>query len=355
MEKDDNERLKIAFHESGHALWYLKHNVPVNEISIIPQGKSLGRVNFKKSESLPKNDRLAGILCGFMAECKFTGQRFDLSILNGQSDQAAILKELGFYYLHPEDGKRLYLEVKNKAFRFINDHWDNISWLAELLMKYGEIDGKNLNRLFSPLDQLDKTLLNLDSKFLSRKSYKKPEFNKSDKIRSLKTNSKNPPGILAGDLSAICESGKVLYLKSLGIRLRGISVMSNRDESGKLIEGKKKIPTHGKSSEVMTNFLGRIYYDKDSLTNDENLVLSLIGGIAETRFLNFSVNDYLKREKRWRIEFLDLESIIFDKTANKAFNFVNSSWEDITWLAEMLRKNGDYLNESKLKILIGDL
>jgi cell division protease FtsH len=73
---DDNERLTVAYHESGHALvaWLTPHADPVHKVTIIPRGRALGvteqlpgddHYNYSRDELLA---RLAVMLGGRSAE-----------------------------------------------------------------------------------------------------------------------------------------------------------------------------------------------------------------------------------------------------------------------------------------------
>ncbi|MCH9627019.1 MAG: ATP-dependent zinc metalloprotease FtsH [Chlamydiales bacterium] len=81
MELDDNERLTTAYHESGHAIVGLvvEHSDPVDKVTIIPRGLSLGathflplknRVSYWRKELL---DQLAVLMGGRVAEEIFLG------------------------------------------------------------------------------------------------------------------------------------------------------------------------------------------------------------------------------------------------------------------------------------------
>lgn len=81
LELDQNEKLTTAYHESGHAVVALavKHADPVEKVTIIPRGLSLGathfmpkknRLSYWKAELL---DRLAVLMGGRVAEEVFVG------------------------------------------------------------------------------------------------------------------------------------------------------------------------------------------------------------------------------------------------------------------------------------------
>ena len=56
LEMDQNEKRTTAYHESGHAIVALcvKHADPVDKVTIIPRGLSLGSTHF-----MPKKNRLS--------------------------------------------------------------------------------------------------------------------------------------------------------------------------------------------------------------------------------------------------------------------------------------------------------
>jgi cell division protease FtsH len=81
LEMDENEKRTTAIHESGHAIVGLKveHNDPVDKVTIIPRGFSLGathfmptknRLSYWKKEVL---DKLAVLMGGRTAEEQFVG------------------------------------------------------------------------------------------------------------------------------------------------------------------------------------------------------------------------------------------------------------------------------------------
>lgn len=81
LELDQNEKLTTAYHESGHAIVGLvcKHGDPVDKVTIIPRGMSLGSTMFlpkKNRVSYWKNelyDQLAVLMGGRCAEEAFVG------------------------------------------------------------------------------------------------------------------------------------------------------------------------------------------------------------------------------------------------------------------------------------------
>ena len=81
LEIDQNEKRTTAYHESGHAVVALtvKHADPVDKVTIIPRGLSLGathfmpkknRLSYWKTELL---DQLAVLMGGRVAEEIFVG------------------------------------------------------------------------------------------------------------------------------------------------------------------------------------------------------------------------------------------------------------------------------------------
>jgi cell division protease FtsH len=76
MKLDENEKRRVAFHESGHALvaWLLPNTDPLEKVTIIPRGQALGATeqlpseeHFNLSESYLK-DRITVMLGGRVAE-----------------------------------------------------------------------------------------------------------------------------------------------------------------------------------------------------------------------------------------------------------------------------------------------
>lgn len=92
LELDDNEKLNTAYHESGHAVVGLvvKHSDPIEKVTIIPRGMSLGATHFspeKNKVSYWKKelvDKLAVLMGGRVAEEIFlddgsSGAQMDIS------------------------------------------------------------------------------------------------------------------------------------------------------------------------------------------------------------------------------------------------------------------------------------
>ncbi|MBJ7448943.1 MAG: ATP-dependent zinc metalloprotease FtsH [Parachlamydiales bacterium] len=81
LELDDNEKLTTAYHEAGHAVVSLvvKHSDPVEKVTIIPRGLSLGATHFlpKKNRlsywKAELNDQMAVLMGGRCAEEIFVG------------------------------------------------------------------------------------------------------------------------------------------------------------------------------------------------------------------------------------------------------------------------------------------
>ncbi len=189
LELDENEKLTTAFHESGHAIvsLHVEHGDPVDKVTIIPRGFSLGatmflpkknRVSYWKKELI---DRLAVLMGGRAAEVIFvndvsSGAKQDIDQATqlarsmicewGMSDEMGVVaygekSDQGYhgfgghYEKHYSDttAQKIDSEVQKlldaahqRAIEIITKFKDQVKLMTEMLMKYESL---------SDLDVLD--------------------------------------------------------------------------------------------------------------------------------------------------------------------------------------------------------
>lgn len=190
LELDENEKKTTAYHESGHAIVGLvvKHSDPVDKVTIIPRGLSLGathflpkknRVSYWRHELL---DQLAVIMGGRCAEEIFIG---DVSSGAKQDiDQATYIarsmvcewgmsEQLGLvaYEKRSENGQYLGMasteksyseetaksideeirhiteEAHKKATQIILDNKDKVDLMAKMLIEFETLDADDVQKI----------------------------------------------------------------------------------------------------------------------------------------------------------------------------------------------------------------
>lgn len=188
LELDENEKMTTAYHESGHAVVGLvvKSSDPVDKVTIIPRGMSLGATHFlpkKNRMSYWKKeliDQLAVLMGGRCAEELFVG---DISSGAQQDiEQATQLarsmvcawgmsKNLGSvaYDRRSENGQYLGLshsdknyseetakaiddeirkiitEAHDRALEVIQEHKEQVELMAKMLMEFEILDSKDVH------------------------------------------------------------------------------------------------------------------------------------------------------------------------------------------------------------------
>ncbi len=209
LELDESEKRTTAYHESGHAIVgiYVEHADPVEKVTIIPRGMSLGathflpkknRLNYWKKELL---DQLAVLMGGRIAEDIFLGDvssgaqqdiiqatRLARSMVCewGMSDILGTVayderyeNALGLPYQEKhysdETAKAIDLEVKKiveeaqtRARQIILSHREEIELMAKTLMEFETIDEADIadikNNCWDPSKKRAR-LLEADVKF----------------------------------------------------------------------------------------------------------------------------------------------------------------------------------------------
>jgi len=191
LEMDENEKRTTAFHESGHAIAGLvvKHSDPVDKVTIIPRGFSLGathfmpkknRLSYWKREVL---DQLVVLMGGRAAEEIFvkdlsSGAQHDIMQATkiarsmvcewGMSDElGAVLYDerteagqyLGMSGYHEksysqETAQKIDLEVKSlidaahkRALEILETNRDKVQLMADMLMEFETLDATDIKEI----------------------------------------------------------------------------------------------------------------------------------------------------------------------------------------------------------------
>lgn len=193
LEIDENEKRTTAFHESGHALVGLvvKHADPVDKVTIIPRGMSLGatmfmpkknRVSYWRNELL---DQLAVLMGGRCAEEIFVGDvssgaKQDIERATqlarsmvcewGMSDKLGAVA----YDEHSESGqylgiggysekkyseetakaiddevRRILDEAHENARKIILDHRKHVELMTQMLMEFETLDSEDVRKIIN--------------------------------------------------------------------------------------------------------------------------------------------------------------------------------------------------------------
>lgn len=190
LEIDDSEKRTTAYHEAGHTIVSLKvkHSDPVEKVTIIPRGMSLGSTMFlprKNRTSYWKNelhDELAVLMGGRCAEEAFigdlsSGAQQDIERATalarkmvcewGMSEKmgAVLYNKHGdpnIYGSHSEKEYseetaqaidkevRLYLDAANqKAVDIINENRVHIELLTEMLIEFETLDAEDIKKILN--------------------------------------------------------------------------------------------------------------------------------------------------------------------------------------------------------------
>lgn len=191
LEMDEKEKEATAYHESGHAItgYVVKHGDPVDKVTIIPRGFSLGathfmpkknRLGYWKKEAL---DRLVVMMGGRAAEELFnedmsSGASHDILQATkmarsmvcewGMSDElGAVLYDeraesgqyLGMSNYHEknysnETAQKIDKEVKkiiddahNRALEILKEQSDKVQLMTDLLMEFETLDAEDVKAI----------------------------------------------------------------------------------------------------------------------------------------------------------------------------------------------------------------
>jgi len=191
LEMDENEKLQTAYHESGHAIAGLivKNGDPVDKVTIIPRGFSLGathfmpaknRLSYWKKEVL---DKLIVLMGGRAAEEIFvqdmsSGAQHDISQATkiarsmvcewGMSDSLGTVayderseanQYLGGGGFHDknyseetakkidEEVHSLINEAHKKALELLQEHRDKVQLMTDMLMEFETLDSTDIKEI----------------------------------------------------------------------------------------------------------------------------------------------------------------------------------------------------------------
>ncbi|MFI5334697.1 MAG: ATP-dependent zinc metalloprotease FtsH, partial [Chlamydiales bacterium] len=200
LELDQNERKTTAFHESGHAVVALlvKHADPVDKVTIIPRGLSLGathfmpkknRVSYWRKEIL---DQLAVLMGGRAAEEIFVGDissgaQMDISQATrlvrsmvcewGMSDSLGTIayderSEQGQYLGMPsyqdknysqatakfidDEVKKIMDVAHSQAVQLVQEHREKVNLMTEMLIEFETLDREDVLDIMSGKWDADK-------------------------------------------------------------------------------------------------------------------------------------------------------------------------------------------------------
>ena len=193
LEMDQNDKLTTAFHEAGHAITSLivERSDPVEKVTIIPRGFSLGATHF-----MPKKNRLSYwrkeildqlivLMGGRAAEEIFvqdlsSGAQHDISQATrlarsmicewGMNDELGIVSydektESGQYlgmsgyreksYSNEtaqhidKEVRKLMEEAYSKAKQILTDHRDKVQLMADMLMEFETLDAEDVKEIMA--------------------------------------------------------------------------------------------------------------------------------------------------------------------------------------------------------------
>lgn len=207
LEMDQNEKRTTAYHESGHAVvaLHVKYADPVDKVTIIPRGLSLGathfmpkknRVSYWKREVL---DHLAVLMGGRVAEEIFvadvsSGAQMDFTQATrlirsmvcewGMTEKLGTVayderSEAGQYVGMPgyheksyseetakiidEEVRKIVDEAHARATEIINAHRDQVQLMTEMLMEFETLDREDVLEILNGTWDLEKKRQRLKS------------------------------------------------------------------------------------------------------------------------------------------------------------------------------------------------
>ncbi len=198
LELDENEKRTTAYHESGHTIVGIctTHADPVDKVTIIPRGFSLGATQFlpkKNRLSYWRNellDQLAVLMGGRCAEEVFVGDissgaKQDIEHATnlarsmicewGMSDKlGAVAYEdkgegaggyMSGYHEKKysektaeeidQEVKRLLNEANERALKIIKDHYSQVKLLADMLMEFETLDSTDIKEILEDRWQIE--------------------------------------------------------------------------------------------------------------------------------------------------------------------------------------------------------
>lgn len=205
LEMDQNEKLTTAYHESGHAIAGLvvEHSDPVDKVTIIPRGFSLGathfmptknRLSYWKKEVL---DKLVVLMGGRAAEEIFvkdmsSGAQHDIMqatkiarsmvcewgmtenlgtvTYDERSESGQYLGMSGFHEKNyseetakaiDKEVRQLIDEAHKRALDILNEHKDKVQQMTELLLKFETLDSRDIKDIMEGTWDSDRKLARL--------------------------------------------------------------------------------------------------------------------------------------------------------------------------------------------------
>jgi cell division protease FtsH len=232
LELDEHEKLNTAYHESGHAVVGLvvKHSDPIEKVTIIPRGFSLGathfspiknRVSYWKKELI---DKLAVLMGGRVAEEMFlddisSGAQMDISQATnlarsmvcewGMTDTLGKVaydrrSDEGQYYLQGHSDKSyseqtakeiddavrsLLDEAYGAAKKIVSDHKDQVELMTKMLMEFETLDQEDIQAIMKGQWNSDKKREKEENAAKAHRKLPPPAPNIKDEFSS------NKPGI----------------------------------------------------------------------------------------------------------------------------------------------------------------
>lgn len=191
LEVDQNEKKTTAYHEAGHAVVALavKHSDPVDKVTIIPRGLSLGATHFMPKKNRLSYwrrevlDQLAVLMGGRAAEEVFvndvsSGAQMDFSQATrlvrsmvcewGMSESLGTIayderSEHGQYLGMPsyrdknyseatgkfidDEVKKFLDEAHKKSLEIVHTHRDKVQLMAEMLMEFETLDREDVLKI----------------------------------------------------------------------------------------------------------------------------------------------------------------------------------------------------------------
>lgn len=139
-----------AYHEAGHAVVALLLGRPVAYVSVLPDRKHLGVCAFKNPVFRPSEDWLEReiliSLAGLAAEARHTG-RYGW---DEAGRDLAYARKLMVQRAGERRAERLERRMLSKVEHLLNQDatWQAVQWIAEELVRLGEISGRTARHHF---------------------------------------------------------------------------------------------------------------------------------------------------------------------------------------------------------------
>lgn len=140
----------VAYHEAGHAVVALILGRPVQLVTVLPDKKRLGRVEFGKGKTKPTDDWLEReiliALAGVAAEARHTGRY----CWEGAQQDLQGVQRLASLRAGDQKWERLTRRMLSKVEHMLEqeEHWQAVNAIAAELIKHGEISGRSARHFF---------------------------------------------------------------------------------------------------------------------------------------------------------------------------------------------------------------